>query len=189
MAEWFRGAKVLLLPQVRSPLAVRLFRRACIPLAWVDKGSFVTQCLFSSWGAAIGGPWLRWARELLPVISRCSLFPSVWVVAVGGLVSAAVPRTKYSILFISHVSCMPSTEYTSRWFVAGRRNPCARNCKTFSACLATTLKWRFGDDVLTGVKEPLSPDATLLGTYICPAKHRRCGKSPRDAWQPGRRRR
>jgi len=32
----------------------------------------------------------------------------------------------------------------------------------------TTLKWRFGDDVLTGVKEPLSPDATLVGTHRIP---------------------
>ena len=60
---------------------------------------------------------------------------------------------------------MPSTEYTSRWFVAGRRNPCARNRKTFSACLVTTLKWRFGDDVLTGVKEPLNSDATLRALH------------------------
>ena len=90
-------------------------------------------------------PGICRARDVFLVVSRCSI-SRLWVVAVGGLVSAAVPRI-FSMLLFARIVYAEYSNGASRWFVAGRQNPCARNRKTFSAYLVVTLKWRFGCDV------------------------------------------
>ena len=106
----FEGCKLVFCPKFDS--LSRFARSGARAFHLHGQIKSLTQCLFSS------GVRPQAAPDSVGPVNCYQSFHGVlcsqrWVVAVGGLVSAAVPRKIPSCLF--HDSCMPSTEYTSRW--------------------------------------------------------------------------